>query len=169
LADGTNALAGAGGVSGDTGGNYDTAIDIGNNDVQSIGKADGAFAGNGDLHVGAGTGSYDTAIDIGNNTNDAVDDASYTTHDAGAYAELGNNNYVSVLGPENSTAVAENGSSNIAYIVDPFGSTASEATSGDGFSSELAAVLFTDGSALANTADYAYDILTALGPETGTF
>jgi hypothetical protein len=54
--------------------------------------------------------------------------------------------------------------------VDPFGSTASDATSGDGITNyDLAAVLFTDGTATANTADYAYDILTALGPETGTF
>jgi hypothetical protein len=43
---------------------------------------------------------------------------------------LGNDNYVSILGPENSTASADDGNSDIAYVFDPFGSTASEATSG---------------------------------------
>jgi hypothetical protein len=245
LADGINAEAGAGGVSGDTGGNYDTAIDIGNNDATPIGAADGAFAGNADLEepAGIGTGSYDTAIDIGNNTNDggfngsdgafagaggligehgdgnndtaidignnsglqngsdaaegngnyasetgsttgydedtiagfggdnntAVDDASYTANESYVIAGNGNDNYASVLGPENSTASAS-GDSNIAYVLDPFGSTASDATSGDGITnSDLAAVLLTDGTATANTVNDMYDILTAFGPETGTF
>ena len=66
------------------------------------------------------------------NGNTAVDDASYTTNDDGAYADCGNDNYASVLGPENSTASANDGNSNIAYVLDPFGSTASEADSGDG-------------------------------------
>jgi hypothetical protein len=57
---------------------------------------------------------------------------------------------------------------NVAYVLDPFGSTASNATA-DGFNSDLAAVLFTDGSAVTNTANYLYDILTAFGPESGTF
>jgi hypothetical protein len=69
---------------------------------------------------------------------------------------------------ENSNAIAT-GDSNIAYILDPFGSTASEAYSGFGHSSDLAAVLFTDGTATATTANGLYDILTAFGPETGTF
>jgi hypothetical protein len=74
LADGTNALADAGGAPTDTGANDDTAIDIGNNVDPSTysGTDDGAYAGNSDL-VGAtdgGTGVHDTAIDIGNNTND---------------------------------------------------------------------------------------------------
>ena len=77
LAGGTNALALAGGESTDTGANYNTAIDIGNNADPSTYDAgsieNGAFAGNADLvgsaNAGTGTGSYDTAIDIGNNTN----------------------------------------------------------------------------------------------------
>ena len=78
LAGGTNALALAGGESTDTGANYNTAIDIGNNadpGTYEAGIENGAFAGNADLvgsaNAGTGTGSYDTAIDIGNNTNGA--------------------------------------------------------------------------------------------------
>lgn len=70
-AQGVNAHAVAGGLPGDTNANFDTAIDIGDNDLPSTGAADGAYAGNGDLGGGSGTGSYDTAIDIGNNTNGA--------------------------------------------------------------------------------------------------
>jgi hypothetical protein len=70
LADGTNAYAVAGGESSDTGANYDTAIDIGNNPAGDLAIYDGAIAGNADLlgSANAGTGSYDTAIDIGNNS-----------------------------------------------------------------------------------------------------
>ena len=71
LANGTNAFAIAGGDPSDTSGDYDTAIDIGNNDLPSTGSRDGAYSGNGDLGGGSGTGSHNTAIDIGNNTNDA--------------------------------------------------------------------------------------------------
>jgi hypothetical protein len=54
--------------------------------------------------------------------------------------------------------------------LDPFGSTASEAYSGfGGHSSDLAAVLLTDGNAFATTANDLYDILTAFGLESGTF
>jgi hypothetical protein len=69
LADGTNALANAGdSAPGATGANFDSAIDIGNNDPTT----GGAYAGASDLIGGTdgGTGSYDTAIDIGNITND---------------------------------------------------------------------------------------------------
>jgi hypothetical protein len=245
LADGTNADAAAGGLLDDTGANYDTAIDIGNNDLPVKGVDDGAYAGNSDLDGGTdgGTGSYDTAIDIGNNTSDgsfegldgsfagagglvsgntgdgnndtaidvgnnsgfldgsqavggngnyasesgsttgydeeafagfgngntAVGDASYTTNDDGVYAGGGNDNYASALGPENSTAYAYGGDSNVAYTLDPFGSTASEAHSGFGHSSDLAAVLLADGNAFASTANNLYDILTAFGLESGTF
>jgi hypothetical protein len=72
LADGTNGYAVAGGESSDTGANYDSAIDIGNNELPTTNYADGAYSGNGDLDGSTGTGSYDTAIDIGNNTNDAA-------------------------------------------------------------------------------------------------
>jgi hypothetical protein len=243
-AEGTNALAIAGGEPGDTDANYDTAIDIGNNDLPSTAGDDGAYAGNGDLAGGTGTGAYDTAIDIGNNTNDltegvggdngafagagglsgasgdgnndtaidignnsgfgdgatadegngnyasesgstvgeyngaysgfgddntVIDDVSYTTNFGGVSAEYGNDNFASVLGPENSGAVAGYGDSNIVYVVDPLGSTAISATSGYGGNSDVAAVLWTDGNALASGADHLYDIITALGPETGTF
>ncbi|MGA8332044.1 MAG: hypothetical protein WB777_22545 [Mycobacterium sp.] len=58
FADGTNALAEAGGSASDTGANNDTATAIGNNDIPSTGLVDnGAYAGNGDLAGGTGTGS----------------------------------------------------------------------------------------------------------------
>jgi hypothetical protein len=164
------AFAGAGGLAGNIGdGNNDTAIDVGNNS----GAYDGSHAvdGNGNYasESGSTTGEGEGVFSTSGNDNTAVADASYTTSFDGTYAYDGNDNYASVLGPENSYASAGIGDSNIAYVLDPFGSTASEATSGLGFNSELAAVLLTDGTAIANTADYAYDILTALGPEAGTF
>jgi len=239
---GTNAYAVAGGDASDTGANYDTAIDIGNNDLPSAAGNNGAYAGNGDLAGGTGTGAYDTAIDIGNNTNDlsegingdngafagagalsggsgdgnndtainvgnnsgfgdgatsdegngnyagefgsivgeydgtysgtgndntAINDVSYNTNFAGINAENGNDNYAFALGPENSGAVAGYGDSNIVYILDPLGSTPISVTSGYGGNSDLAAVLWTDGNALASSADHVYDILTASGHEAG--
>jgi hypothetical protein len=149
--------------------NYDTAIDIGNN--SGLQNGSDAVEGNGNYasETGSTTGyDEDTIAGFGGDNNTAVDDASYTANESYVIAGNGNDNYASVLGPENSTA-STSGDSNIAYVVDPFGSTTSDATSGDGItSSDLAAVLFTDGTATANTADYAYDIVTASGSEAGT-
>jgi hypothetical protein len=85
LADGDLAYAEAGGG---TGANYDSAIDIGNNDPHTTGVSDGAYAGDADLvsSTSGDTGSYDTAIDIGNNTNDA---ATGVGGDDGAFAGAG--------------------------------------------------------------------------------
>jgi hypothetical protein len=70
---GTNANAEAGGYSNDSGANYDTAIDIGNN---TNGGDDGAYAGSAALAGGgSGTGAHDTAIDIGNNSGGGDDGA----------------------------------------------------------------------------------------------
>jgi hypothetical protein len=71
LADGTDALAKAGSLTG-TDDNYDRAIDIGSNpDPSSIpGAPDGAYAGGASLIGGtdsSGASSDDTAIDIGSN------------------------------------------------------------------------------------------------------
>jgi hypothetical protein len=87
---GTNASASAGGDVPDTGANYDTAIDLGNN--PEGGAGDGAFAGNSDLAGGfdGGTGAHDTAIDLGNNTgqsdgSQALDgDGNYTSESGSA-------------------------------------------------------------------------------------
>jgi hypothetical protein len=164
------AYAGAGGLNGGTGdGNNDTAIDFGINS----GQGDGSFADGGNGNYASESGSI-TGEDEGvlagfGNDNTVVDDASYTTNDYGGFAEGGNDNYVSVLGPENTFASASEGNSNIAYVSDPFGSTASEAISGAGGNSDLAAVLLTDGTATATGNNFLYDILTALGPESGTF
>jgi hypothetical protein len=167
------AFAGAGGLGGVAGdGNNDTAIDVGN----SSGLYDGADAlgGNGNTAVETGTMTgYDEGAfaGFGGDNNTAISGTSYTDADqfGGSYAEVGNNNYASVFGPENSVAVAFQGDSNVATVMDPFGSAPSFADSGYGFSHDVTAVLFAEGTTAAVTGDNVYDILTALGPETGTF
>ncbi len=100
LANGTNAFAVAGGDS--TGnGNFDSAIDIGNNTLGGPGAHDGAYAGAGDIGgIGSGTGhgSFDTAIDIGNNAPDGAGDGGNDGAFAGAGGLIGlsgdgNNDY----------------------------------------------------------------------------
>jgi hypothetical protein len=157
IAGGTDASALAGGVSGDSGahaGNFDTAIDIGNN----TGVTDGAFAGNLDLFGGIGgpTGSHDTAIDIGNNT-DADSDGAFATSgltragfiesndntaiDVGnnsgfadnAVAGVGDGNYASQFGNLTTSfdgADAADGNNNIA-VSDASGDVATEAGQGN--------------------------------------
>jgi hypothetical protein len=65
------------------------------------------------------------------------------------------------------------GNNDIANAFDPFGTAGSSAYAGStgtmSGSSDLAAVLLTDGTATADGSNYLYDILTALGPESGTF
>jgi hypothetical protein len=163
------AFAGAGGLSQGTGdGNNDTAIDFGNNS----GVNDAAFATEGNGNYASMSGSTNGVDEYAyageGNDNTAVTDTSYTANYSTVDASSGNDNYASVLGPDNSTASAT-GDSNIANVMDPFGSTADHAFANGGFMSDLAAVLFTDGTATANTADGLYDILTAFGPETGMF
>jgi hypothetical protein len=167
---GDDVLAGAGGLANNTSGNGndDTAIDVGNNS----GSADGAFAydgsGNYASESGNSSGAGDYAFAGVGNDNTAINDASTTTiTDGYVVAERGNDNYAYVLGPENSHAFVGDGDSNIAYILDPFGSTASDANSGAG-ASDLAAVLFTDGTANASAGSDLYDIVTAAGSEAGS-
>jgi len=162
------AFAGAGALSGGSGdGNNDTAINVGNNS----GFGDGATSdeGNGNYagEFGSIVGEYDGTYSGTGNDNTAINDVSYNTNFAGINAENGNDNYAFALGPENSGAVAGYGDSNIVYILDPLGSTPISVTSGYGGNSDLAAVLWTDGNALASSADHVYDILTASGHEAG--
>jgi hypothetical protein len=162
-------FAGAGGLIRDPGdGNNDTAIDVGDNSGYSNGSDALGGSGNYASEYGSTTGQDEGALAGFGNDNTAVADTSYTTSEGGVYADDGNDNYASVLGPENSVAKAGDGNSDIAYIDDPFGSTADNAN-GFGNSSDLAAVLLTDGTATAHTAPDLYDILTVFGPETGTF
>jgi hypothetical protein len=165
------AFAGGGGLGGVAGGgNNDTAIDFGNNS----GLDDGADAVGGNNNYASESGSmtgYDEGAfsGFGGDNNTAFSDASYTTEFGGVYAEVGNDNYAAVLGPENSVATVFDGNSNIAYVIDPLGSTASYADSGYGFSSELSGVLFAEGTSAAVTANDVYDVITALGHLSGTF
>ena len=67
--------------------------------------------------------------------------------------------------------MAESGNSNIAYVLDPFGAAGSpdSAYAGDGFSNDLAEVLFAHGSATADTANLLYDIISLFGNFSGSF
>ena len=166
------AFAGAGGLNETFGdGNNDTAIDFGNNSGLLQGAR--AIDGNGNYasESGSTSGESEGAFAGEGNGNTAVSDISYTSNGDDVFAANGSDNYASAVGPENTIATADYGNSNVSYILDPFGSTASEATSGGfgaGGNSDLAAVLFTDGTANATYADHLYDIVTAAGNEAGT-
>lgn len=69
-----------------------------------------------------------------------------------------------MIGPDSSIAEAGNGDHDIAYLLDTFGRTAGAG----GANYDLAAVLLTDGNAGALHTDYLYDVLCALGHESGT-
>jgi hypothetical protein len=63
------------------------------------------------------------------------------------------------------------GSNDIAYVDDPYSTTAlaDSATAGNGFSNDLAEVLFAHGTATADTAPLLYDIVSLFGPFSGMF
>jgi hypothetical protein len=149
-------------------GDHDTAIDIGNNS----GYYDGAYSinGNGNYasETGDTTGKFEGVLG-GNDGNDntIVSDISYDLDGYRSQAGDGDNNYAYGLGPENSQVYAVSGDSNTASLVDPFGTTADNATAGQAHF-DLAALLFTDGTAVATDADNVYDVVTAAGSEAGT-
>jgi hypothetical protein len=165
-------FAGAGGLGEYTGnGNNDTAIDVGNNSGQNDGSQ--ALDGNGNYASESGsiTGGSTSAFAGLGNDNTAVSDVSYTNNISGVFAGHGNDNYASGLGPENSYVYAGDGDSNIAYVSDPFGAAGApdSAIAGDGFSNDLAEVLFAHGNATADTANLLYDIVSLFGNTAGSF
>ena len=163
------AFAGAGGLALANGnGNDNTAIDIGNN--AGINEGADAYDGDGNYASESGnTTGVGEGVEAGSgDDNIAVSDTSYSANGFGVAVGDGDGDYAYVDGPENSGAEALEGDHDIAYVLDPFGSTASEATSGLGGNDDLAAALFADGYPNATGADYVYDIITALGNETGT-
>jgi hypothetical protein len=196
---GTNANAWAGAADMITSGaDYDTAIDIGNNDVPAAYGSDvGAYAGWSNLtgSTDGGTGVHDTAIDIGNNTgnganngafagagglvgafgdgnNDtAIDVSNNSLEGDGSFGVGGNGDYAYVDGPANSEAFAAYSDSDIAYIDDPFGAIGvpDSAISGLGYSNDLAEVLFAHGNTIAATAPLLYDIVSLFGNFSGSF
>jgi hypothetical protein len=162
------AFAGAGGLGNGSGdGNSDTAIDVGNNSGSGF---DGSFAveGNGNYasESGDGTGPGDYIYAGQGNDNTAI--GAGDTLGVDAYG--GNDNYAYVDGPTDSTALAYDGDSNIAYVSDPFDAAGSpdSAVAGDGFSNDLAEVLFAHGNATADTANLLYDIVSLFGNFTGS-
>jgi trimeric autotransporter adhesin len=165
-------------------GSYDTAIDIGNNTGPF---SDGAYATAGLTRAGFIDSDHNTAIDIGSNSGAAdgagagIGDGNYASQFGditgsfdGPSASVGNNNIAISDATGDVAANAGQGNNNIAYIFDPFGPTTSAANAGGDTStivsnnSDLAAVLLTDGNATATGADNIYDIITALGNESGT-
>jgi hypothetical protein len=146
-------------------GNGDTAYTYGNTDGLYDGA--GAVGGNNNYASVSGdmTNDYDYAYAGDGTGNSAIDDTSANTEESEVIAGVGNHDYAYAYGPDNSTATAENGNDNIAYVDDPFGTAGSpdSATAGQGFSNDIAEVLFTHGNASATGADLAYDIITALG------
>jgi trimeric autotransporter adhesin len=170
------------GLAGGATGSHDTAIDIGNN-TGSGGDGAQAAGGNGDEFA---EGNDDTAIDVGNNSgysdgatggngdgNYAGQFGDLTGNFVGAGAGNGNDNIAVDDASGDAAANAAQGNDNIAYVLDPFGATTSAANAGGDPSvvssnSDLAAVLLTDGNATATGADNLYDIITALGNESGT-
>jgi hypothetical protein len=151
-------------------GNGDTAYTFGN----TSGVDDGSEAIDGNNNYASMSGNDNSSADgpqagFGNG-NTAIADTSYTQGDDGPGAEDGNNNYAYVYGPDNSTASAD-GNDNIAYVDDPYGTAGNpdSAIAGDDlYNNNLAEVLFTHGNALADGPNYAYDIISPLGPEAGT-
>jgi hypothetical protein len=154
-------------------GNGDTAYTYGN--TAGTDDASWALGGNNNYASLSGTesASYSGSFAGNGDGNSAIDDTSSNVDDSYVQAFNGNDNYAYVYGPDNSTALAGGsggGNDNIAYVSDPFGTAANpdSAFAGNGFSNDLASVLFTHGNALATGADYAYDVITPLGPEAGT-
>lgn len=125
---------------------------------------------------GTETGNVDGAYSGTGNGNAATADVSYAKDFSEVVAGDGNNNYAYVYGPNDSTAYAGGdaahlGNNEIAYVSDPFsGATgpADSAVSGDGFSNDLAEVLFAHGNATADTANLLYDIISLFGNFSGT-
>jgi hypothetical protein len=155
-----------GGVSG----NGDTAYDVGNNSGSNF---DGAFAvGGNDNYAsdsGNNTAGFDYAFASDGNNNTAIADTSDSiiSKDVDAYG--GNGNYAYVDGPANSTATADGGG-DVAYVSDPFGAAGSpdSAVAGNGFSNDLAEVLFAHGNATADSANLLYDIVSLFGNSAGS-
>jgi hypothetical protein len=171
----SGSFAGAGGLVGLTGnGNHDTAIDIGNN--SGFGNGPAAVDGNSNYvrESGSTSGTNEGGFAAGGDHNTVIDNASYTVDGNGVLAGDGNGNYAYVDGPTDSDGSAI-GTGDIAYVWDPFGSTTSGAISGLDVTTsgttvgnyDLAAVLLTDGQAVATDGNYVYDIISLLGNETG--
>jgi hypothetical protein len=177
LAAGSDASAEAGALSG-SGNNFDSAVDIGNN----TGGYDGATAT---------LGSYDSAIQIGNisggasgpeaengNYDTVISDGNITQVDWNSFAGAGNNNFAEAVGTNSYAGAgfagaAIPGNNDVALVFDPSGTQGSVAEAGldDAAAGDnvLAAVLGVDGAnAIVGGSNYLYDIVTALGNESGT-
>jgi hypothetical protein len=160
-------------------GSYNSAIQIGNN----TGIEDGSFAGDGDhdtaIDIGSNTGENDGPFaEVGNYNTDAVD-GNFNGDDIGGFAGDGNYNLAGSVGNQSDAyaggyeKLVSNG--NIAFVLDPTATDGSYADAGADTSTssaggyDLAAVLGVDGTtANAIGAPFLYDIVTALGSESGT-
>jgi len=176
------AFAGAAGLIGvgGTAGNSDTAETFGN----ILGENDGAAAVGGNNNFadisGTETGTNEGPFAGLGNNNAAIADTNYTTNGDGVSAVGGDSNIAYVDGPDNSTAAAGGtstaigepatmvGNHDFSYVADPFGTAPDTAVSGNGFSQDIAEVLFAHGNATADSANLLYDFFTLFGNFTGS-
>jgi hypothetical protein len=162
----------SGGAEANAGGNTGGAPGIG--DVASAtGTGSQAFANQGDFNTALANGTSTIAeAQEGNGNFASVVDPG--TGGSEAFADLGNGNVASVWGDHsNVQAAGDNfnlpGDHNIATVIGDSSSAFSGAGPSDPGSFDLAAVLFDNGAhANATGGDYLYDIITALGNESGT-
>jgi hypothetical protein len=159
-------------------GSYNSAIQIGNN----TGSEDGPFAGDGDhdsaMQIGSNTGAADSTVADHGNYDIAVNDGNFDGNFYGSFAGFGNDNFADAVGNQSDAAAGGVGpdllaNDDIAYVLDPTGTDGSYADAGANYLAaggyDLAAVLGVDDKeAFATGAQYLYDIVTALGTESGT-
>jgi hypothetical protein len=173
------AFAGDGALLGLSGaGNGNTAYVDGN--INGYYDGSGAGAGNDNFASlsGSDTNNFGSLVEAGfGNDNTAIADTSYTASQIGVTAGYGNDNYAYVYGPDNSTAGAGGSTdllanNDLAYVLDPFSTDpASTAFAGSGTAAggnDIAEVLFTHGTALAENAPLLYDIVSLLGSFSGS-
>jgi hypothetical protein len=172
-------------------GNLDAAFTNGDDAQANAGNGEApGTSGVGDVASATGAGSqavanagdYNTALANGANTiaEAQVGNGNFAsvvdptgTHGGDVFAEFGNGNVASAWGDQTHVAAGGEtfnllGDHDIATVIGDGGSAVAGASPFDPGSYDLAAVLFDNGaSANATGADYLYDIVTALGNESG--
>jgi hypothetical protein len=162
----------SGGAEADAGGNTGGAPGIG--DVASAtGTGSQAFAEQGDFNTALANGANTIAeAQVGNGNFASVVDPT-GTNGGDVFAEFGNGNVASAWGDQTHVDAGGEtfnllGDHDVASVIGDSSSAFSGASPSDPGSFDLAAVLFDNGAnANATGGDYLYDIITALGNESG--
>jgi hypothetical protein len=159
-------------------GSNDSAIHIGDD----TGTNDIVYAGEGNndsaTEIGSNTGNYDYPYAGNGNDNTVVEDGNNTGNYFSNFAGDGNDNVAESVGNQSEAdaggvIAGSSSSDNVAYVLDPTGTDGSVAEAGSNGGTaggyDLAAVLGVDNtSADAFDTQGLYDIVTALGNESGT-